>query len=112
MLCMLLGEAMERGLRECCRSIRIGKILIRHDPDTNEAKLYYAKFPSDIDKMNILLLFPNLGELQLTALQSYGLEHTENSCRALLLCMYIVLYTVCIHVMLLQVFTMVVIQLL
>ena len=53
---------MERGLRECCRSIRIGKILIRHDPDTNEAKLYYAKFPSDIDKMNILLLFPNLGE--------------------------------------------------
>ena len=57
-----LGEAMERGLRECCRSIRIGKILIRHDPDTNEAKLYYAKFPSDIDKMNILLLFPNLGE--------------------------------------------------
>ena len=53
---------MERGLRECCRSIRIGKILIRHDPDTSEAKLYYAKFPSDIDKMNILLLFPNLGE--------------------------------------------------
>jgi len=63
-LCVLLilGEAMERGLRECCRSIRIGKILIRHDPDTNEPKLYYAKFPSDIDKMNILLLFPNLGE--------------------------------------------------
>ena len=59
---------MERGLRECCRSIRIGKILIRHDPDTSEAKLYYAKFPSDIDKMNILLLFPNLGK---TTLHNY-----------------------------------------
>ena len=59
-----LGEAMETDLRECCRSIHIGKILIHYDPDTNEAKLYYAiaKFPSDIDKMNILLLFPNLGE--------------------------------------------------
>ena len=57
-----LCEAMERSLRECYRSILIGKILIRHNPDTSEAKLYYAKFPSDIDKMNILLLFPNLGE--------------------------------------------------
>ncbi|XP_065907443.1 uracil phosphoribosyltransferase homolog [Dysidea avara] len=57
---MRSGEAMERGLRECCRSIRIGKILIRHDPDTKEPKLYYAKFPADIDKLNILLLSPNL----------------------------------------------------
>jgi len=57
------GEAMERGLRECCRSIRIGKILIRHDPDTKEPRLYYAKFPADIDKLNILLLSPNLGML-------------------------------------------------
>ena len=24
-----LGEAMEKGLRDCCRSIRIGKILIK-----------------------------------------------------------------------------------
>ena len=57
---------MERGLRECCRSIRIGKILIRHDPDTKEPKLYYAKFPADIDKLNILLLSPNLGMLYIT----------------------------------------------
>ena len=54
---------MERGLRECCRSIRIGKILIRHDPDTKEPRLYYAKFPADVDKLNILLLSPNLGML-------------------------------------------------
>ena len=25
---------MEKGLRECCRSMRIGKILIRRDRDT------------------------------------------------------------------------------
>ena len=30
---------MERGLRDCCRSIRIGKILIRRDPDTKHAKV-------------------------------------------------------------------------
>ena len=35
----ILGEAMERGLRDCCRSIRIGKILIRRDPDTKHAKV-------------------------------------------------------------------------
>ena len=83
--CMSLhtvGEAMERGLRECCRSIRIGKILIRHDPDTGEAKLYYAKFPSEIDKMNILLLFPNLGEtinnyMILRFIRKHSIEHTQ-----------------------------------
>ena len=32
-------EAMDRGLRDCCRSIRIGKILIRRDPDTKHAKV-------------------------------------------------------------------------
>ena len=36
---LLLGEAMEKGLRDCCRSIRIGKILIRRDPDTKQAKV-------------------------------------------------------------------------
>ena len=63
---------MERDLRECCRSIRIGKILIHHDPDTSEAKLYYAKFPSNIDKMNILL-FPNLGEFIILPSEFKGL---------------------------------------
>lgn len=42
---MRSGEAMEQGLRDCCRSIRIGKILIQSDEETQRAKVYYAKFP-------------------------------------------------------------------
>ena len=30
---------MEKGLRDCCRSIRIGKILIQSNEDTHEAKV-------------------------------------------------------------------------
>lgn len=33
------GEAMESGLRECCRSVRIGKILIQRDEETAQPKL-------------------------------------------------------------------------
>lgn len=39
---------MEQGLRDCCRSIRIGKILVESDVDTHEAKVVYARFPEDI----------------------------------------------------------------
>lgn len=45
------GEAMERGVRDCCRSIRIGKILIRRDPETKAARVrsnsvtdWYSRF--------------------------------------------------------------------
>jgi uracil phosphoribosyltransferase len=31
---MRAGEAMEQALRECCRSCRIGKILIQRDEET------------------------------------------------------------------------------
>lgn len=55
---MRSGEAMERGLRDCCRSMRIGKMLIMSDEGMNEAKVYYAKFPPDINKRNILLMYP------------------------------------------------------
>jgi len=55
---MRSGEAMEQGLRDCCRSIRIGKILIMSDEETHEAKVYYAKFPSDIDRRKVLLMYP------------------------------------------------------
>eukprot|EP00123_Amoebidium_parasiticum_P011860 comp20945_c0_seq1/m.27998 comp20945_c0_seq1/g.27998 ORF comp20945_c0_seq1/g.27998 comp20945_c0_seq1/m.27998 type:complete len:265 (-) comp20945_c0_seq1:60-854(-) len=60
---MRAGEAMEQALRECCRNIRIGKILIQKDPqheDSEERKLYYAKFPSDIDRRYVFLLDPLL----------------------------------------------------
>ena len=49
---------MEQGLRDCCRSIRIGKILIQTDHDTEQAKVFYAKFPPDITERQVLLLYP------------------------------------------------------
>lgn len=50
------GEAMEQGLRDCCRSIRIGKILVEKDEDTHEARVVYAKFPEDIASRKVLLM--------------------------------------------------------
>ncbi|KAL5281145.1 UPRT family protein [Megaselia abdita] len=52
------GEAMEQGLRDCCRSIRIGKILVESDSDTHIARVVYARFPEDIDKRQVLLMYP------------------------------------------------------
>ncbi|WFC96002.1 uracil phosphoribosyltransferase [Malassezia brasiliensis] len=52
------GEAMESGLRECCRSVRIGKIL--YDEETARPKLFYAKLPEDIADRWVLLLDPML----------------------------------------------------
>lgn len=49
---------MEQGLRDCCRSIRIGKILIQSDEDTHEAKIVYAKLPPDIADRKVLLMYP------------------------------------------------------
>uniref|UniRef100_UPI00358EB7BE uracil phosphoribosyltransferase homolog n=1 Tax=Myxine glutinosa TaxID=7769 RepID=UPI00358EB7BE len=57
---MRSGEAMEQGLRDCCRSIRIGKILIQSDEETRKAKVYYAKFPPDIARRKVLLMYPIL----------------------------------------------------
>lgn len=51
---------MEQGLRDCCRSIRIGKILIQSDEETQRAKVYYAKFPPDIHRRKVLLMYPIL----------------------------------------------------
>jgi len=52
------GEAMEQGLRDCCRSIRIGKILIQSDEDTHAAKVVYANLPKDIHQRKVLLMYP------------------------------------------------------
>ena len=32
------GEAMEKALQDCCRSMRIGKILVDSDTETHEAR--------------------------------------------------------------------------
>jgi len=52
------GEAMENGLRDCCRSIRIGKILVESDADTHEAHVVYARFPEDIRRRKVILMYP------------------------------------------------------
>ncbi|KAM0746550.1 PRTase-like protein [Meredithblackwellia eburnea MCA 4105] len=57
---MRAGEAMEAGLRECCRAVRIGKILIQRDEETHQAKLFYSKLPEDIASRYCLLLDPML----------------------------------------------------
>jgi uracil phosphoribosyltransferase len=57
---MRAGEAMEQALRECCRSVRIGKILIQRDEETAKPKLFYDKLPTDIASRWVLLLDPML----------------------------------------------------
>lgn len=54
------GEAMEKGLRECCRSIRIGKIILKRDEDSDQRTIIYARFPPDIHKRKVLLMYPIL----------------------------------------------------
>lgn len=49
---------MEQGLRDCCRSIRIGKILVESDAETHVAKVVYARFPDDIARRQVLLMYP------------------------------------------------------
>lgn len=44
---------MEQGLRDCCRSIRIGKILVESDLDTHAARVVYARFPEDIARRQV-----------------------------------------------------------
>lgn len=57
---MRAGESMEVGLRECCRSVRIGKILIQRNEETSLPKLFYDKLPPDIKDRWVLLLDPML----------------------------------------------------
>lgn len=52
------GEAMEKALQDCCRSMRIGKILVDSDYETHEARVIFAKLPSDIYERKVLLLYP------------------------------------------------------
>jgi uracil phosphoribosyltransferase len=57
---MRAGESMEQGLRDCCRSVRIGKILIQRDEETSKPRLFYDKLPEDIAERWVLLLDPML----------------------------------------------------
>ena len=78
---MRAGEAMEQGLRDCCRSVRIGKILIQRAEETSKPRLFYAKLPEDISKRWVLLLDPMLatGMLSSSILSSLDLHSQIDS---------------------------------
>lgn len=56
------GESMERVLREMCRGIRIGKILVQRDETSDDKspdeRYNYSKMPKDISGRRVLLLDP------------------------------------------------------
>ncbi|MAG07704.1 uracil phosphoribosyltransferase [Candidatus Pacearchaeota archaeon] len=54
------GESMEKAIREVCKKIRIGKILIQRDETTALPNLIYSKLPRDLAKRYVLLLDPML----------------------------------------------------
>ena len=54
------GESMEKAVREVCKKIRIGKILIQRDEKTAKPMLYYSKLPQDISKRFVFLVDPML----------------------------------------------------
>jgi uracil phosphoribosyltransferase len=59
---MRAGDSMVSGLRAVLNGVRIGKLLIQRneESDEKEAKLYYAKLPADIEDRVVLLLDPML----------------------------------------------------
>lgn len=42
------GESMEVALREVCKAVRIGKILIQRDEETALPKVVFYLFPIDL----------------------------------------------------------------
>jgi uracil phosphoribosyltransferase len=75
---MRAGEAMEQGLRDCCRSVRIGKILIQRDEETSLPKLFYDKLPEDIASRWVLLLDPMFATGKHPCLDKRNRPNTEN----------------------------------
>ena len=57
---MRAGESMEKPVREVCKKIRIGKILIQRDEQTAQPIIYYSKLPDDISQRWVFLLDPML----------------------------------------------------
>ncbi|KAI2797286.1 hypothetical protein BLOT_011267 [Blomia tropicalis] len=51
------GEVMEKALRDCCRAIRIGKMVIQQDDD-GKPHVVFSKLPSDVSLRKVLLLYP------------------------------------------------------
>ncbi len=57
---MRAGESMEKPVREVCKKIRVGKILIQRNEETAEPIVYYSKLPGDIGRRWVFLLDPML----------------------------------------------------
>lgn len=61
---MRAGESMEQALRETCRGVRIGKILIQRDETSKDkapdARFSYSKVPLDIHERIVFLMDPML----------------------------------------------------
>lgn len=59
---MRAGESMENALRETCRGVRIGKILIQRNEHTAEPddRYSYSKMPKDINDRWVFLMDPML----------------------------------------------------
>ncbi|PAA82340.1 hypothetical protein BOX15_Mlig007839g3 [Macrostomum lignano] len=68
---MRSGEAMEKGLRDCCRAIRIGKMLIQldneHADSSAQPEPVYVKLPPGIQQRRVLLMYPVLGDGRVAA---------------------------------------------
>lgn len=54
------GLGMTEGIHKLIPSARVGHIGLYRDPETLEAVEYYAKFPSDIEEREILVIDPML----------------------------------------------------
>ena len=52
------GLGMTEGIHKLIPSARVGHIGLYRDPETLEAVEYYAKFPSDIEERDILVIDP------------------------------------------------------
>ena len=59
---MRAGESMENALRDTCRGVRIGKILIQRNESTAEPddRYSYSKVPKDINDRWVFLMDPML----------------------------------------------------
>lgn len=61
---MRAGESMEQALRDTCRGIKIGKLLIQRNEESHDKapdeRFNYAKLPRDIKDRWVLLLDPML----------------------------------------------------
>uniref|UniRef100_A0A1A9VKR1 uridine/cytidine kinase n=1 Tax=Glossina austeni TaxID=7395 RepID=A0A1A9VKR1_GLOAU len=50
------GETMEQAICDVCKDIRIGKILIQTNKETEEPELYYLRLPKDIREYKVILM--------------------------------------------------------